>query len=1110
MGGDYSRSSFSALRDYAGVLMQQGHPTLDADWNEFVAIVERRIRAETVDIIGRGTVPLETPNGFEIQLAAGPTLRIGRGRIYVDGLLAENHGGIGAGAPPAFDRARLIGGLAAGVLDEPISTAANDFIDFTAQPYFPGAALPDGNGPHLAYVDVWQREVTPLKDPRLLEPALGGIDTATRWQSVWQVRLLANVGADAVCGSDIAAWDALVAPSPARLTNATIEFEDPDEPCLIPPGGGFRGLENQLYRVEIHRGGALGAAGFKWSRDNASVGASVESFAGNDATVVRRIGRDAVLRFRTGDWVEITDDRREFAGLSGDMCRVEVDEDSNTLRFDPPLAADLIPTNVGGDTAAARHSRVIRWDQSGSVLRPDGTEWTNLDDAGSDGLIPIPADGSPIVLEAGITVSFTVDPAGGNVRAGDCWIFSARTAGASIEPLENAPPHGVHHHYARLAVISFPATVLDCRIFWPPQFGEGEECACTICVSAEGHNSGALTIQAAINQLPEEGGSVCLGPGDFVLGNTSVVVSDKNSVRLRGQGPGTRLAYTGQSDAIHVIASQEVRVSDLALLVLPAGDNLPGAATGVRVTNGISIDIRQVVALVGGAANSGNFGIALDGFQLDVAIADNVVIAPIAVGSISARDGQQQPGYCALMEVSVADNILLARTRGISFDGLVLHLGATRIDANLITAGDAGVIATGAGARVDTGDDGAPDREPWSAAAVSISRNTLSVARDADGIVSGVPDVRILDNEIVASSSGEGDRRGSCVRLVAGLLPSPRPDGQIIGNRIGNAQGFGLSIESPQSTLMIKRNVIRDCAAGGLGTLPGVRIATLSFDNNSVEDVATRNVDGPLAAVRLSSVSDARIIGNSIRTVGRGSTQASDWAGFDLRGVVSLDLSHNTITGIGPANAPNPSIGVVLAGPLLATDISANRILDTRAPSANDPSSWAAILIDGEPDARGGAAFLNAGTASLPAYFQAGTQWLGLSDRGLVRVALLREAQIRVSGNIVSDAHRRSELPLVTIAAHRELTSGLVFSENQCTLLTEGGAKSLADLTAPRVIASSNVVRRRSDADAIHITCSVTGRDPAATVIGNITFGNIRVNGGNVPAAFAPLNILSA
>ncbi len=47
--------------------MQQGRVQLDADWNEWNEILDRRWRSETIDIIGRCVVPLETPNGFEIQ-----------------------------------------------------------------------------------------------------------------------------------------------------------------------------------------------------------------------------------------------------------------------------------------------------------------------------------------------------------------------------------------------------------------------------------------------------------------------------------------------------------------------------------------------------------------------------------------------------------------------------------------------------------------------------------------------------------------------------------------------------------------------------------------------------------------------------------------------------------------------------------------------------------------------------------------------------------------------------------------------------------------------------------------------------------------------------------
>ncbi|MGZ8445069.1 MAG: DUF6519 domain-containing protein, partial [Candidatus Binatia bacterium] len=180
MSGDYSRQRFDVKHDFTGVLMQQGRVQLDADWNELVAILDRRLRAETTDIIGKSTVPKETPEGFRIQLAAG-VLTIGRGRIYVDGLLAENHGK----APMEFDP----------ILAEQRGTLA---LPYNEQPYFPevasAAPAPTAGGPHLVYLDVWQREVTYLQDPNLVETAVG-VDTTTRLQTVWQVRVLANVGA---------------------------------------------------------------------------------------------------------------------------------------------------------------------------------------------------------------------------------------------------------------------------------------------------------------------------------------------------------------------------------------------------------------------------------------------------------------------------------------------------------------------------------------------------------------------------------------------------------------------------------------------------------------------------------------------------------------------------------------------------------------------------------------------------------------------------------------------------------------------------------------------------------------------------------------------------
>src|SRR6266545_1479470 len=98
MSSDFSRQRFDPAKNFSSVLMQQGRVQLDADWNEGEEISDRRWRSETIDIIGRGVVPRETPNGFEIRIGGG-VLTIGRGRIYVDGLQAENHGG----GDPEFD-----------------------------------------------------------------------------------------------------------------------------------------------------------------------------------------------------------------------------------------------------------------------------------------------------------------------------------------------------------------------------------------------------------------------------------------------------------------------------------------------------------------------------------------------------------------------------------------------------------------------------------------------------------------------------------------------------------------------------------------------------------------------------------------------------------------------------------------------------------------------------------------------------------------------------------------------------------------------------------------------------------------------------------------------
>ncbi len=184
MTTDISRKSFDHRKNYSGLISEQGRVQLDSDWNEEAAIYDRRWRAETLDIFGRCRVPRETPDAFLIAIDNG-NLTIGLGRMYVDGLLAENHGEPTDQFDPAL--AELTGTVE---------------IPFDQQPFLSEINFDDlDDGRYLVYLDVWYREVTPIEDPLLIEKAVG-IPTTSRQQTVWQVKIYDEIlGENVVCST---------------------------------------------------------------------------------------------------------------------------------------------------------------------------------------------------------------------------------------------------------------------------------------------------------------------------------------------------------------------------------------------------------------------------------------------------------------------------------------------------------------------------------------------------------------------------------------------------------------------------------------------------------------------------------------------------------------------------------------------------------------------------------------------------------------------------------------------------------------------------------------------------------------------------------------------
>lgn len=472
MHGDFSRDTFSGLHRFSRVLMQQGRVLLDADWNEQTSILLHYLRALAADVIGpHGGGPTafqigcEDPDGNAMRY----DFTIGFGHYWVDGILVEHEppGGY-LQRPPSQGQAGRNEAVSADGTLRPYSGhgagGTHPPTTYGGQPYFTFGDddhLQAGQS-YLVYLDVWEQMLTHLQAAHVREVALGGPDTAARARVVWQVRVMdqrdiRDDGQDASCEDLMQA----LAPRPRWLRARARVPEPSDEPCIIPPEASYRGLENQLYRVEIHAGGtmesSLAGPTFKWSRDNGSVVFGVRALSGNLATL-ETLGPDDRRTLVENDWVELVDDRTALRGQAGPLARVE---SVDRLTFQVTLSMP------GGESPppfeAELHPVLRRWDQGSEAISVQEGRWVDLE------------DGVQVLFERG-----------GTYRAGDYWLIPARTAtGDVLWPTEEdddgvprpqaVPPHGVEHHYAPLGRITLDGTGTvscssdqDCRCILRP------------------------------------------------------------------------------------------------------------------------------------------------------------------------------------------------------------------------------------------------------------------------------------------------------------------------------------------------------------------------------------------------------------------------------------------------------------------------------------------------------------------------------------------------------------------------------------------------------------------------------------------------------------------
>jgi hypothetical protein len=922
MSFDTSRYSFHPWNDYFGVVMQQGRVQLDADWNEWVAELGRRLHAGTMDTVGRAVVPRTTPEGFHI-LAAGGVLSIGIGRMYVDGLLAENHG-----KPPlAWDAglAELSGSAPTPFLDQPY-LPFNEINQPAPANIFNRPAL--SGGPHLVYIDVWERELTSLQAPDLVEKAVG-VDTTGRLQTVWQVKLLHNIG-DAGCftpDTELPAWAALIRPSGARLSNSTGTVTGEPNPCLAPPSAGYKGLENQLYRVEIHRGGPQASATFKWSRDNATVATGVLEIQGGTRLVVDSLGRDDVLGFHGGEWVEILDDWHELHGLPGRLHRIRpgndgIDGATRSIILETALPAGLFPVDGQGKTDPYRHTRVRRWDQSGMVRRADGSDYHNLDAATVSDGIPVPAAGTKLALENGILVDFSL-VAGGVFHAGDHWVFAARTSDGSIEPLNQAPPRGIHHHYARLAIVTLPDEAHSCRKLWPPEVS-GESCDCTICVRAEAHNAGTATIQQAIDLVREQGGgAICLDVGTYLL-RAPLDMTDVRSLRMRGQGWRTVLQPTTAGGAIEVRRGIGVTVENLSVVGMVGGE-----VTTAMIDIAQSVDVHLSRLTVAAVAEKGaaSAAIGLSGILIATTIRDCVLVGQLGVAAMSGKKK-----YLVTANLNLADNVFFCQHCGISLEGACLHYGQLRLADSLILGCSQAGISMKGGA--------------LPAARVIIDGNVLQVS--GTGIAAGSNQVCVTGNEIVAL---DGRTAAPGIHLLPGFDKGALDHVLVTGNRLHGQSGHAIAIAHRLVRATFQNNTIEDTAGAALVMMPDAAADYLAIKDNRFVNIGVGFNDKalPFIGVQLLATRRVDVSGNLFANVARQALISPLRVAIMTLATREVNIAGNRLHGIGPTDSYNRrTVGIGIAPGFADAALDGNTVSRVNADTEKiGTAEWQAILVLG-------------------------------------------------------------------------------------------------------------------------------------------------------------------
>ncbi|UCD63151.1 MAG: right-handed parallel beta-helix repeat-containing protein, partial [Candidatus Zixiibacteriota bacterium] len=591
MLGDFSNWRFRKFDNFNGVLHQQGRVLTDVDYTDAERICLHWQGEAARDIIGArvAAVPAADPDGFRIEGARVESvggkekveLSVTPGRVWADGLLTYLAGDPDSSKTPVDRRATYYG--------PPVQSPGYDTTSI-------GDDVRDA-----VILELSHEEMNAFQWPeRLLEPALGDLDTTERIHTAFAFRLY-RLGAGETCRSIISQiqdtddWK-------GHLTVTLPPQTTVGGDCPVEQGGGYTGFEHHLYRIEIAHVNEGTEPHFKWSQFNGGL-VGRGKFIASDHTCEITGNRPAILN----------------SGLTNFYLEA-VELDQSTGRWNVSFGTDA--------TLNAQNVLVLTDPPTcGQFPAGDKSIFIRL----WNGIAPISSftAAGGTVLRDSIHLEFDA-PDGVNYRPGDYWTFTVR-AGESSGPtlVDDEPPQGIFHHRVSLGEIhwtndkdtSVSGSISDCRRRFRPL--TRQTVCCTLLIGDGICSFGDFnSLEEAAEHLPMTGGQLCLLPG---VHYANLSLADRQKITIAGCPKRTMVYPRISKKELPILTltdCSEITISGLDMV------NVDGTVIHARSTTENPVKLRDLIVrdcrILGAVANA----IRIDG-------ADGVEISR---NTVSLRD----------------------------------------------------------------------------------------------------------------------------------------------------------------------------------------------------------------------------------------------------------------------------------------------------------------------------------------------------------------------------------------------------------------------------------------------------------------------------------------